>query len=141
MDPVNENSSTDVARFCPACGSADVVTSTLAGGDAACNVCSWKGQVEDLHAFRFSHDLGTPEEVFRLFFLDIRKLLSRQFATEIGRLLIKWGFMDAPTAKNAALVQAHLARYVGSIGRAIAESVVQTRAEIEKERHCERSAD
>jgi hypothetical protein len=121
------------ALFCSACGSADVTASALAGGDASCNVCSWKGKVEDLAAFHFTHGMGDPEMVFRQFFLEIRKLLSMAFAKEVGLMLIKWGFLEEPTPKNLANVQKTLARYIAGIAKAIAESIARTRSDIEKE--------
>lgn len=127
----------DKAAFCAACGSADVNTSSLAGGEASCNVCGWKGRVEDLAIFHFTHDMGDPEAVFRQFFLEIRKLLSMQFAKDVGLMLIKWGFIEEPTPKNLASVQKMLARYVAGIAKAIAESIAKTRSDIEKETHGE----
>jgi ribosomal protein L37AE/L43A len=36
----------DFAYFCPACGTASVEASGLAGGVAKCDVCKWEGKVE-----------------------------------------------------------------------------------------------
>ena len=128
--------SKDKALFCADCGCADVTTSALGGGEAGCNVCGWKGRVEDLAVFHFEHGSGsTPDEVFQRFFLDLRKLLSLQFAQDVGRLLIQWGFLEAPDGKNKAVVAKQLARYIGGIAKAIFESVAKTRADIEKEQH------
>ena len=136
MSPANDNLAPNAkALFCAACGSADVNASALTGGEASCNVCSWKGTTEELAAFHFKHELGSDEQVFRQFFLDLRKILSARFAQDLGQMLIKWGFLDAPDAKNMPVVQRHLARYVGAVAKAIAETVVKTRAEIEKETH------
>jgi hypothetical protein len=135
VNPANDTKPNAKALFCAGCGSADVTTPTLAGGVASCNVCGWKGAVEELAVFHFTHDLGSPEQVFQQFFLELRKLLSREFAQGIGQLLIKWGFLEQPTPKNLSTVQQHLGRYVGGIAKAIAESVVKTRAAIEKEKH------
>lgn len=138
MNISNDNASrpNDKARFCATCGGADITTSALAGGEASCNICGWKGAVEELATFHFSHDLGSPEEVFKHFFLDIRKLLG-VLATPLAITLVKWGFLEQPTAATAAVVQKDLARYVAGIAKAIAESVTKTRADIEKERHHE----
>jgi hypothetical protein len=135
MNSANDNNPDDKARFCATCGSAYLTASELAGGEASCTVCGWKGRVEDLATFRFSHGMGSQEEVFRLFFLDIRKLLSKQFAQDAGVMLIKWGFIDAPDKKNVAAVQQKFARYIAVIAKSIAEGVVRTRADIEKETH------
>ena len=122
-----------VAYFCSACGSADVIVSALSGGEASCNVCHWKGRAEELAAFHFQHGMGSPEEVFRHFFLEMRKLISGPFGQEFGRLLIQWGFLEAPTQKNKAVVMNHLARYCGGIAKAIVLSICKTRSDIDKE--------
>jgi len=119
----------DKASFCPACGCADVTTSTLAGGEASCNVCGWKGRVEDLAVFHFSHEMGSAEEVFRNFFLDVRSLITKSSAQQIGQLLLKWGFIDAPVDRKV------FARYLGGIAQGIAKGVFETRQAIEKEKN------
>jgi hypothetical protein len=134
MTPTNAQT-TDVAWFCAQCGAADVSVSALAGGAAKCNVCSWQGKKEELAALPFAHDLGSPDAVFQQFFSDIRRLLSQQFAQDVGRMLIKWGFLEAPTPKNAKKTQQILARYIATIAKALAASIVTTRAELEKEQH------
>jgi len=139
MKPASQNSNpngeiNDRAVFCPACGAADVQSSSLAGGAAKCNVCNWAGTVEELAVFRFSHDMGTTEEVFRAFFIEVRKLLGAQFATSIGLLLIKWGFLEQLTPKNTKDFTKKLARYVAAASMAVTHSIIETRAAIEKER-------
>lgn len=137
----NPNAATDRAWFCPACGSADVVASALAGGAASCNICTWKGTVEDLPTFIFQHDLGTtPEEVFQQFFLDTRKLLGQHFATQIGHMLIKWGFLDAPTPENTKRIVKTLSRYVAAITKAAVVAIVEERKVMEKEKFREQSS-
>jgi hypothetical protein len=62
--------------FCSACGSASVNASSLAGGDACCTICSWKGKTEELVALPLGDGIGAPDDVYRAFFLDVRALLS-----------------------------------------------------------------
>ena len=112
MNPANGNANpnnqpTDKGWFCAACGSADVTASALAGGAAKCNVCTWVGKVEELATFFFTHDMGTPQEVFKAFFMDMRKVMAKQFATVMGQMLIKWGFMDAPRSEEHGAGTAH----------------------------------
>lgn len=139
MMSANQNSNpnhqaTDKAWFCPACASADITASTLAGGDAQCNTCTWKGAVEELPTFHFTHDMGTPEEVFRSFFLDVRKLLGQNFATQIGHTLIKWGFLEPPDPKNHQAIVRTLSRYVGVITKAVVVAIIEERKAMEKEK-------
>jgi hypothetical protein len=130
----------DRAVFCPACGAADIQASSLAGGAASCNVCGWKGCVEDLVVFRFSHDMGTTEEVYRAFFLDVRKLFGQQIATNVGLLLLKWGFLPELTPRNMKEFTKLLTRYVAAAAMAMTQSFFKTRADIEKEHHREQPA-
>lgn len=142
MNPANGNANpnnqpTDKGWFCAACGSADVTASALAGGAAKCNVCTWVGKVEELATFFFTHDMGTPQEVFKAFFMDMRKVMAKQFATVMGQMLIKWGFMDAPDSKNMKQVQRILARYMGAISQAVCKAIVAERQAIEREKRGE----
>jgi hypothetical protein len=134
MNPANDTGSHTTALFCPACGGADITSSSLSSGEASCNVCDWKGKSEELVAYQFTHGMGSQEQVFRLFFLDIRKMLGAKLAQELGGLLVKWGFLDVPNPKNKVVVGKQLARYLASAAKALVTSMVQTRAEIEKER-------
>jgi hypothetical protein len=142
MIPANGNANpnnqpTDKGWFCPTCGAADVTASGLAGGAAKCNVCTWTGRVEELATFRFTHDMGSPEEVFSAFFKDMRNVLTQQFAVAVGQLLIKWGFMDAPDKKNNAQVVRTLARYMGAVSQAVCKAIIAERQAIEREKHGE----
>jgi hypothetical protein len=129
------NQPTDKGYFCPSCGGANVTASALAGGDAKCNICTWKGRVEELATFHFTHDMGSPEEVFKAFFMDMRKVLARDFATVMGQMLIKWGFMDAPDKQNHARIVRVLNRYMGAIARAVCEAIIAERQKMEREKH------
>ena len=134
MKAVNNNSNPNAATtedrvwWCPRCGSASVNASTLAGGAASCNVCDWKGAVEELLTSNFQHDLGSPEAVAHTFFLDVRRAISPpQFSVEICKLLIKWGFMSSPNPQV-------LARYMGAIAKGMVGGIIHERQAIERER-------
>lgn len=131
------NQPTDKGYFCPVCGGANVTASALAGGEAKCNICTWTGKVEELATFRFTHDMGSPEEVFKAFFMDMRKVMAKHFATVMGQMLIKWGFMDAPDKKNHAQIVRVLNRYMGSISQAVCKAIIAERQAIEREKHGE----
>ena len=125
----------DVALFCPHCASASVSKPSLAGGQAKCSVCSWEGKSEELAHFPFKHDFGQPEKVFRAFFTDFQKVISGPpILIEFGTLLIKWGFLEEPTPKTSKVTAKLFARYMEDVFKAVALSVVATRAAIEKER-------
>lgn len=118
----------DKSYFCPQCQSPLVTVSALAGGDASCGACTWKGAKEELLGYKFESGFDNPEAVLKSFANDIRNLLAKNgTAVAIGQLIIKWGFvttMDVPT----------LSRYVGAIARGIASAVLEERKAIEQEK-------
>ncbi len=128
MPTANDNAFTDKAYFCAACGSALVDASSFIGGEASCGVCDWHGKVEDLAVVPFSQEVGSPEEVLRQLFIDIRGLFSKAISPDLIRLLLKWGFLNQPINRQ------EVARYFGGIAKSVAQGIVATRAEIEKEK-------
>jgi hypothetical protein len=130
------NSATqDKAWFCPGCSSASIEASEL-GGKAKCTTCTWTGTVDDLVTYRFTHGHASKEEILHHFALDVRNLLSKQIALEFGKMLLKWGFVSLPTdSRDNKKFSQTIARYLGGAAQAIAKSVVETRAAIEKEEH------
>lgn len=115
------------AVFCPQCGAASVDRSLL-GGTASCKVCDWSGPEHELAAMPFEHGYGNDQELARAFFLDVRKLLGERFALEVGRMLMRWGFL--PVAEPRLL-----ARYLSAAARAIVQSIFEERTKLEKELH------
>ncbi len=118
----------DKSYFCPSCNSPLVNLSALAGGEASCQACTWKGANTELLGYEFSSGFGNAEEILGAFSRDIRLLMAQnEFGLKVGQLIIKWGLVqniDVPT----------LSRYVGNVARAIAVSVLETRRDIEKEK-------
>ncbi len=124
------------AKFCPNCGSASVDFSTLVGGEASCNACSWKGISTQLVVFPFKHEMGSEEEVARAFANDVRRVVG-DMATPLAQLLAKWGFIDAkpPTREDKLkLYTKELTFYITEAARAVAISFITTRQQIEMEK-------
>jgi hypothetical protein len=114
------------AVFCPQCGAASV-DKTLTG-EASCKVCDWAGRDYELAAMPFSHGFGGDEGLSRAFFIDVRKLFGETFAVEVGRLLLRWGFLPAPDPRL-------LARYLAAAARAVVISIFDEREKLERELH------
>lgn len=123
----NDTELKEKAFFCPTCGSASVNAPMLAGAEASCNTCTWRGPTHELALLRFDHGMGSPEQVAHNFMIEVRNLLTKNFAMEMGRMLMKWGFMPANETKL-------FARYMGAIARGISTAIVQERQAIDKER-------
>ena len=140
MSIANNNNAPDaVALFCATCGSSDVTSSPLAGGEGACNTCGWKGRADEFAVLPFHHGMGSPEAVFQALFRDIRGLFSlKEFAMAFGGMLIKWGFMETPTPKNILATRKHLATYVAATAQAVAIGIIKARTQLEKERNEQR---
>ena len=84
----------DTVFFCPACGTSSVKASSLAGGDASCEVCSWKGTREELLNLLFEHAFDSQEEMLMRFVNQLASVLARSSALEVGRVLLQWGFLE-----------------------------------------------
>lgn len=123
---MNSNTTTTTAYFCPECGSPSVTYGTLAGSQASCAACSWVGSVEGLLAHVFSHEHGTPDDVTQAFVNDVRRMYALT-AVDLGRLLLKWGFIGSADPKL-------LGRYIAAMAIASVTALLETRAALEKER-------
>lgn len=119
----------DKAYFCPSCGSSSITSSALAGGDAHCNTCPWKGVTVDLVVHVFKHDLGTSEQVVETFAREFQSALGTHFVTPLAALLYKWGFFTTdPPQPN------ELKRYAIAVTKASINAILEIRRELEKER-------
>lgn len=128
MTTANDNAFTDKAYFCPGCSSSMVNASALTGSAASCGVCNWTGKTEELVAVPFNQEMGSPEEIFRQLTLDIRQLLAKDTATDLIKLLAKWGFI------GPAIDKQEIARYFGGVAKGITQGIIETRQQIEKEK-------
>jgi hypothetical protein len=122
----------DHVYVCPTCASPSVEYSALEGGEASCKACSWKGNKSSLLAVPFVNKFGTEEEVLITIRSEWRGIFGK-FGTELGRFLVRWGFMtlDAADINGAKKV---LTRYLTAMASASLVSVMQERQKIEKER-------
>jgi hypothetical protein len=126
------NNTKEFSYFCPKCGSPSLEISQLAGGDASCKACKWKGQREDLAAMPIQHTMGSPEQILSAFTGEMMTMLAKFAATPIISMLNKWGFLsDANDQENLKKLAA---RYMKSIGIAATKAVFEERETIEKEK-------
>jgi len=119
---------TEKSFFCPSCHSPMVKLSVLAGGEASCDGCGWKGDNKQLLGHEFDSGFTNPEEILKAFANDVKMLLARNgVGVELGRLILKWGFVQTVDA-------ATLTRYMIAVARGIASAVMEERRTQEKER-------
>lgn len=134
--PANNNALDDKVYVCPTCGSAAITTSSFAGSGSECGKCGWKGRLEELAAVPFSHDFMSPEAMLHALSMDIRSVIAGGFGVELGRILLKWGFMPALTVgseKDKLRTMKLLSRYIGAAAGAIATALISERMKMEVE--------
>lgn len=112
----------DVAYFCPQCGTPALERSALAGGEAACKACPWKGKTDELDAVPFSHDFANGEEGFARFVSDVTNTFVQHAGREIGSVLLKWGFFT-----STELIPQEMPVYGRAIGAAVVKAILEVR--------------
>lgn len=129
-----EATRTDVAYFCPECGSASLEYSELAGSLATCKVCDWTGAQEKLVAYQFQHDFADGTEALRHMMNQMRHIYAAS-SKMFGEFLLKWGFLDyTQTRKGMNINTKQLARFMAVSAQATLRAIVTERQKIEKER-------
>ena len=118
------------ARFCPSCGSPLVEYSNLVGGGASCGACDWKGDTNQLLVSPFQHEFGSDEGAVSAFATDFRNTLARSAAADLGRLLVRWGFVSATSVEGQ---KQQLTRLLTAMAKGAVRAVIEERAEIVKE--------
>ena len=118
---------------CPDCGSPSIDYSSLSGGSATCTACGFVGSKDKLLAIPV--ELRGKEETFTAMRNDLRNTFGRA-ATDFGRFLIKWGFLDATQRDGKIQVDnpRQLARYMTVIAKETFIAILQERRKIEEER-------
>lgn len=117
--------------FCPQCGSSSLKLPELTGGIAVCLGCGWSGATSELIVTAFQHEEGTDTQVIERFMGELRTAVSKELAIDLGRILVKWGFLNnGPSGINPK----ELSKYLTGISRSILTSVLTTRQEIERDR-------
>lgn len=131
----------DSALFCPRCGSAAVSYSTLVGGPASCDGCTWEGTTDKLLSVPIDHDLGTNEQILHAMMADVRKLIAGSLGVPYLEFLVKWGFIEADMRNlSGTLDRKAFSRYLAAIAGAILKALMETRKELELEKVKERAA-
>lgn len=122
----------DTLYVCPDCGSPSLEYSLLAGGSATCTACGFIGPKERLLALPV--ELRGKEETFAAMRNDLRNTFARS-ATDFGRFLVKWGFLDATQGKEGININPRqLARYMTIIAKETFIAILAERRKIEEER-------
>lgn len=125
--------SDDVLYVCPDCGSPSLEYSSLVGGSASCTACGFAGSKDKLLVI--PGELRGKEETFAAMRNDLRQTFGRA-ASDFGRFLIKWGFLDAKQTRDGIKVDnpRQLARYMTVIAKETFIAVINERKKIEEER-------
>ncbi len=117
---------------CPDCGSPSLEYSLLAGGTATCTACTWSGSKDRLLVIPV--EMRGKEETFAAMRNDLRNTFGRA-STDLGRFLVKWGFLDATQGRDGIKVNPRqLARYMTIIAKETFIAILAERKKIEEER-------
>lgn len=118
----------DSAFFCPSCGSSSVKVSALAGGDASCDACEWKGSREEMVNLPFEHNFASKEEMISRFVNQLASSIAKSSALDVGRILLQWGFLDEKR------LQEELKIYIRVMAVAATKAVIEARQHMERAR-------
>ncbi len=102
----------------------------LAGGEASCDRCNWKGTREDAACSEVEHSFTTDEDLINTFVREVRGVFARTAAKDVGLLLHKWGFIGIGSKELQVEI---LKRYLEAMARGVVEAVIEERKNIEKE--------
>ena len=126
-----ESQATDVVYVCPECGGRSVDYGTLYGASAACRSCGWHGQHKDLLALSTGVDGAT---LFNAMLGDFKGAFSAT-AVELGRVLVKYGFVEVTKVDGVNTINSkQLVRYLSAAARTTLQAVIAERTAIQQER-------
>lgn len=118
--------------FCPQCGSARVDVSVLVGGKCQCRTCEWSGTSDDLFYYQRDVSGAVGIDAVTRYSYDVRNTIARETHEPIGKLLLRWGFIDEKVDPH------ELGRYLNAIARVTAIAIVETRDQIAAEKKNDR---
>jgi hypothetical protein len=120
---------TNTVYLCPQCSSPSLSTPVLAGGEYACEACGWSGQ--DPVAVPFGNPFGTADATFRQFTQEVLNEFAKYSALPLGRVLVKWGFVEVVEGKPSTK---QLARLIKAMAGGAILAMIDERKRIEVER-------
>ena len=115
----------DEVYVCPQCQSPALDLGNI-GDDVRCRKCGWGGKVKDTIAAPFQNPFSSQQQATEQFVKDIGMWVVETGAIELGRVLIKWGFMDRKNPDPKVL-----GRYATAIAKAVAIAILREREAIE----------
>jgi ribosomal protein L37AE/L43A len=125
-----EEKAASVVHVCPECGSPRVDVGVLHGSKAQCRSCGWSGDVEATAAF----EVGDQGHVMAALIADFRKAFGAT-AVELGRVLVKYGFLDVRTVNGKPSMNSkQLARYLSAAANATMRALIVERDRMQRER-------
>jgi len=123
----------DALQVCPQCTSTMIETNSVSllgtgvAGDATCLSCGWKGKVNELASVPFNNPFGDQQGSVEAFGREMLLSIVQQCAEPIGRVLIRWGFLDGKNIDKRLFVQ-----YLTAISKAAVMAVIELRVKQEK---------
>ena len=122
----------DLVRVCPKCmspmidvssvGSPIIQVGTDVVSDAGCRACGWKGKAGELANIPFENPFVDGTKTVEAFGRDVLMTIVRECAEPLGKLLIRWGFVN-----GKKIDKKQFSRYLSNVAKASAMSIIKTR--------------
>lgn len=107
--------------ICPKCGSAAVDIPLVLGGSCRCRACNFTGERTDFPGATVDAPFGGVDTLFDQFAMDVRDAVSKDMAVPLGRILVKYGFMNNPPQVQ------EMSMYLSAIAKSLAKAMIETR--------------
>lgn len=113
--------------LCPGCGTTDVTYSLLAGGEAHCHICPWKGKANELIGKPVaSAALGVA--LFDALVTEVKSFIGPN-ATDLVRIAANLKIVGSPPDREEALI------LLNALARSVTNGYLDAAKELEKARY------
>jgi len=105
----------ELIRLCPKCMNGQHVDVQAVAGTASCGECGWTGLEKELIA-TLGASQANAELMLKAFVKEVQVTLAQHLSLPLGRLLVKFGFVQAT---DKALLSTYLIAVLKSVMNAI----------------------
>lgn len=106
----------EVIRLCPKCMNSQHVDIQMVAGTASCGECGWTGLEKELVA-TLGESPADAELLLKTFVKEVQVVLAQNLSLPLGRLLLKFGFIQKDDPRT-------LTRYLVAVVRGVMSAIV-----------------